>query len=389
MDVLTRNNRLFATYMMTLLYAFHYGIPMYAASTFLSQIFGNPFTSVIYMIAGFLTLAISIHITKYLKHFHTYSFTMGIVIAQIIITFALGLTDNNFLLGLFFIMHFILAALIFTCLNVFLENFSNNKETGQIRGVFFTLFNLGFLVSPFLGGALLAKSGYTALFTVSASLLIPFLFFMHHYLKKMKDHRFLSVNLFSAFKKAWNNTDTRGALLAVILLECFFTMTVIYLPIYIVSLGIPLTTYLTAVLPIALIPLVIMPYELGIIADNKLGEKELMLLGLLILTVSAFTISIVTSSNILVWILILTVSRIGAALVETMSYTYYFKKINAGDVDLTTLFSNVRNFSLAITALFGIILSPLVIMYPTIMFVMLGIILLWGITQVFHIHDTL
>lgn len=389
MDILTRNNSLFATYMMTLLYAFHYGIPMYAASTFLSKTFGSPFTSVIYMIAGFLTVAVSIHITKYLKHFHTYSFTMSIVVLQMIITFALGLTDDKFLLGLFFVLHFIFAALIFTCLNVFLENFSNSRETGQIRGVFFTLFNLGFLVSPFLGGALLAKSGFTALFTVSASLLIPFIFFMHHYLKNIKDPNFISVNLFSAFKKAWTNIDTRGALIAIILLECFFAMTVIYLPIYIISLDIPLTTYLTAVLPIALIPLVVMPYELGIIADTKLGEKELMILGLLLLTITAFAISIVTSSNILVWILILTTSRIGAALVETMSYTYYFKKIDGSDVDLTTLFSNARNFGLAITALFGIILSPLVAIYPTIMFVMLGIILLWGITQVLRIHDTL
>lgn len=389
MDILTRNSSLFAVYMMTLLYAFHYGIPMYAASTFLSQFFGNTFTSVIYMIAGFLTLAISIHITKYLKHFHTYHFTMGIVVSQIIITFAISLTENNFLLALFFVMHFILAALIFTCLNVFLENFSNNNETGQIRGIFFTLFNLGFLVSPFLGGAILARSGYVALFTVSASLLVPFLFFMHHYLKNIKDPRFISVNLFSSIKKAWQNKNTRGALIAVILLECFFAMTVIYLPIYITTLGISLTTYLTAILPIALIPLVIMPYELGIIADTKLGEKELMVLGLLILTVSSFAISMVTSSNILIWILILVTSRIGAALVETMSYTYYFKKIDAEDIGLTTVFSNVRNFGLSITALFGIIFSPLVVMYPTIMFVMLGVILLWGITQVLHIKDTL
>lgn len=389
MDILTRKNRLLVIYIMTLLYAFHYGIPMYAASTFLSKIFGAPFLGVIYMIAGFLTLAVSIHIAQYLKHFHTYSFTMGIVISQIIITLALGLTNNAFLLGLFFVMHFILASLIFTCLNVFLENFSNNGETGEVRGVFFTLFNLGFLVSPFISGAILAKSGFTSLFIVSSFLLIPFVFFLHHYFKKIKDHNFISVNLFQAFKKAWKNKDTRGALLAVILLECFFAMLVIYLPLRIISLGIPLTTYLTAVLPIALIPLVIMPYELGIIADTKLGEKELMILGLLILATSAFTISAITSSNILVWILILILSRIGAALVETMSYTYYFKKISAKDVDLTSLFSNMRNFSITITSFFGIIISPLVIIYPTIMFVMLGIIILWGITQVLHIHDTL
>ena len=84
-------------------------------------------------------------------------------------------------------------------------------------------------------------------------------------------------------------------------------------------------------------PLVFLPYELGYLADKKFGEKEMLIIGLLILAVTTFLFVVITSTELFLWILLLVASRIGASFVETMSFSYYFKKVGVEDPSLTAL----------------------------------------------------
>ena len=92
----------------------------------------------------------------------------------------------------------------------------------------------------------------------------------------MKEPAYHSVDMVEAFHRAWRNKDLKGALIASFMLECFYAVMVIYSPIYLASIGIPLVVYLSIILPFALLPFVILPYELGWLADVKIGEKELL-----------------------------------------------------------------------------------------------------------------
>lgn len=388
MHHLVRNKLLIATYVMTMLYALHYGIPLYATSSYLNTFFNSSIVGMLFLIGSVCTLLASLHFTKYLRRFHTYRFIMTIVISEIIATLIFALSTNTYLTAVAFIVHFFLQALIIIVLNLFVETFTSHTETGLVRGIFLTLLNLGILIAPFIGGAVLGLFGFKAVYIVASLLLIPFIFFLRRFMSHLPDPKYHSIDVPSAFRKAMENRNLRGALVSIFLLECFYAVMVIYLPLYITSLGIPLTTYLTAIVPIALIPLVILPYELGLVADKKLGEKELLIFGLLITAASLLAVSVVTTTVTIIWILILFISRVGAACVETMTYTYFYKKIDAEDASLTAVFTNMRSAATITVTGLGIVLSPLLIIHPQLMFVLLALALLFGITYVLPIHDT-
>ncbi len=340
------------------------------------------------MVGSFFTLVASLHFTKYLRRFHTYKFILFIVISEIIATITFALSTNPYLTAASFIVHFCLQALIMIILNLFMETFTKHAETGMVRGLFLSLLNLGILIAPFIGGAILGARGFTSVYIVAALLLIPFIFFLHRFMRHAPDPNYHSINVPEAFSRAMENKNLRGAFVAIFLLECFYAVMVIYFPIYITSLGVPLIVYLTAIIPIALIPLVILPYELGMVADKKIGEKELLIFGLLVTAASLLTISLVTTTVTIIWILILFVSRVGAALIETMTYTYFYKKIDAEDASLTATFTNMRSVATITVTGFGIVLAPLLAVRPELMFVLLALALLLGITYIIPIKDT-
>jgi MFS family permease len=388
MHAIIKNRLLVVSYLLTLLYALHYGIPLYASSSYLHQYYGSSTVSLLYMLGSIVALIGSMHISKYIRRFHTYGFTMGLVVAEIIITICFGVTKSIYLLGPFFIVHFLLQTLLYICLNVFIESFSKHAETGSIRGLFLTLLNMGVLISPIIAGGILSVSSFSTLYIVASCMLIPFLFLVRIYLYHIEEPAYESVDMLQALRLAWHNKNIRAALIAEFIVQCFYAVMIIYSPIYLATIGIGLTVYLTLILPFALIPLVVLPYELGYLADTKYGEKELMIGGLLILAATSLLCVIVTSSNPAVWILILLASRVGAACVETMAFAYYFKKVGPEDASLTALFSNTLSFATVAVGALGIAIGPFLIERPQLMFLILGCVILWGISYVLPMKDT-
>ncbi len=388
MHAIIRNKLLIVSYVLTFLYALHYGIPLYASSSYLHQYFNSSMVSMLYMLGSIAALLGSMSVAKYMRKFHTYGFTTGLVICEIIITIAFGITHNPYLLGLFFITHFLLQTLLYVCLNVFIESFSKHAETGSIRGLFLTLLNIGILISPIVGGTILSLTSFSTLYIVASCMLIPFIFLVRIFLYHIEEPAYASVSMLHAFRTAWHNKNIRAALIAEFMVQCFYAVMIIYSPIYLATLGISLTVYLTVILPFALIPLVVLPYELGFLADTEFGEKELLIGGLLILALTVFLCVMVRVASPVVWILILLTSRIGAACVETMAFAYYFKKVGPEDASLTALFSNTLSFATITVGALGIAIGPFLVERPQLIFIILGCAILWSISYVIPMRDT-
>ena len=69
--------------------------------------------------------------------------------------------------------------------------------------------------------------------------------------------------------------------------------------------------------------------------------------GLFVMMVATGSIFFIESVNVIVWVAVMVVSRVGAALVEAMYEVYFFKKIGSGDIDLIALVRNMRPGCLA------------------------------------------
>lgn len=388
MHSILRNKLLLVTYMMTFLFALHYAIPVYATSSYLHKYFNSSIVSATYMVGSILALIASIKIARSIKKFHTYQFTFGVALAEIVVIILFGHTQNIYLLPIFFIVHFVLQVLLNVCLNIFIQNFTIHAKVGSTRGLFLSVFNIGILLSPFIGGMILKFSSFATLYTVSACMLIPYLFFLHKYLNHMKEPAYHQIDIFEAAQKVLANKNLRAAFIGELVVQSFYAVMIIYSPIYLTAIGIPLTTYLTIILPLALLPLVLLPYELGYIADTKLGEKEILIIGLLILSVATFLFVIITTTDVRIWVFVLLVSRIGASFVETMSFSYYFKKVEVEDPSLTALFINTQSIATLIVGTVGVIVAPFLGERPQLMFIILGCVILWCISYILPMKDT-
>lgn len=387
MQAILRNKLLLVTYALTILYALHYAIPLYATSSFLHTYFNSGYVSGLYVISSIATLLASLTITKSIKRFHTYGFTFFLVIAEIFATITFAITDNLFIIGLFFIIHTVLQAFLYICLNIFIESFSKHTETGSIRGLFLALLNGGILVSPIIGGTILAHSSFQILYIIASLTLIPFLYFLHKYLIHIKEPAYKSVDIVNALKIVTRNKNLKSIFITDLVVESFYATMIIYSPLYLVTLGIPLTVYLSYILPIALIPLVILPYEIGLFADNRHSEKNILIVGMLIMAVTTFLCVLLTDNDPRTWAILLLVSRIGTSLAETMAYTYFFKKIGPEDASLTALFMNIRGIAIILVGSIGFIFAPLLVNRPQLMFIILGCVILWGISHALKMQE--
>lgn len=388
MHAILKNKLLIVTYILTMLFALHYAIPLYATSSFLHKYFSSAYVSGLFVVANIVTLLASLSISKSIRRFHTYGFTFFLVIAEIFATIIFAITDNLFVIGLFFIIHTLLQAFLYICLNIFIESFSKHAETGSIRGLFLAILSLGYIVSPIIGGTILAHSSFQVLYIVASLMLVPFLYFLHKYLIHIKEPAYTSVDIFGALRTVFRNKNLKSVFIVDMLVESFYGVMIIYSPMYLATLGIPLTTYMSYILPIALIPLVALPYELGFLADSKHGEKNILIVGLLIMTITTFLCVVVTSSNPLVWAILLFMSRVGTSLAETMAHTYFFKKVGAEDASLTALFMNLRGLAIVLVGTVGFIIAPLLVNRPQLMFIILGCVILWGISNALTMQDT-
>ena len=91
-----------------------------------------------------------------------------------------------------------------------------------------------------------------------------------------------------------------------------------------------------------LVPYILIDYPAGLIADRFLGDKELMFLGFLIAGGALASISIISSTSSLALILLILVcSRIGTALVESMTEGHFFRRVSERDVNSISVFRGI------------------------------------------------
>jgi len=92
-----------------------------------------------------------------------------------------------------------------------------------------------------------------------------------------------------------------------------------------------------------------------------------------------------TSSNIYVWAIILFITRIGASFIEVLRDSYFYKRIDAGDVDLIDFFRTSRPVAyICATGLASIIL----LFFPLkIIFLLLSIIIFSALYSAFELVD--
>lgn len=143
---------------------------------------------------------------------------------------------------------------------------------------------------------------------------------------------------------------------------------------------------LSIIIPVALLPFIFFEVILGKLADARLGEKEILTAGFVLMALSTMGLSWITTASVTVWALALFVTRIGASAVESMTESYFYKKVGPEDINVITFMRMVRASAYVI----GPLLGSFVLAYFEFRFLFfaLGAIMLLSIPYSLTIKDT-
>ena len=107
---------------------------------------------------------------------------------------------------------------------------------------------------------------------------------------------------------------------------------------------------------IMLLPFILLDFPLGKLSD-KIGEKKMLLVGFVIIILSVLVIPFIYASILWLWALVLFMTRVGAATIEVMSESYFFKVINKKSApDEISFFRNTLPVSYVIAPLLAVLI---------------------------------
>jgi MFS family permease len=289
-----------------------------------------------------------------------------------------------------FILQQILINTIFVSISIALGEVTRRSESGSVRGVYLTILSTGVLVAAFFSGIIFSVGSYAGVYLMSALLLVPVIYLTHRFFHSIEEPHYKNISFRESLASISKRKDIKRIMYIQFVLETFFAVMVVYMTPYLAeSSGIERSDVLSFIMPIALLPFVIFPYELGILADKKYGEKEILISGLVIALFFTMLIPFVVSSSLVVWALILLGTRIGASFIEEMSSTYFYKKVHPDEAGVITLFNvGTRSAALIIVPLIAFVLFSVVGLPPSYIFFVSGIFLITGIVAVRKLHDT-
>lgn len=364
----------------------HVGIPVYINSPFLSAFTTEQFVGIIFTIGSFLSILGILAATKSIEKYGNYR-TMLVLITLEIMALAGMIAFNSFVLIIpAFFIHFIFTFVFGINIDVLLEHHSKDEKTGSIRGTFLTLNNFGWVMVPIFAGFIVKNGSFWKAYLVSIIFLVPVLFLLASSFKNFKDPKYKRLKFWATLKRVRENKNIKNIFLVGVILRIFFSIMVIYTPIYFLNhigfnfseMGIILTIAMTAYL--------IFEYPLGKIADTKFGEKEILIVGFIILSATTMLISFITGTSLILWAVVMFATRIGAAMIESMSETYFFKKTDSSDADILSFFRTAGPIAYLIAPTLGSIF--LIFFDLKYIFLATGIIMLVGIKFAFSIKDT-
>lgn len=234
--------------------------------------------------------------------------------------------------------------------------------TGEVRALFRTAWSVAGLAAPLLLGALLADSdSYGRVFIAAAAVLVPIivLFALRRLPRGPAPH---PTHMRNTLACILHNRDLAAVTFANLLLYLFYIWMPLYTPVYLHTiLGISWGT-LGWMFSLMLIPYVLIEYPAGWIADRYLGDKELMLAGFLIAGGATAALALLTPATPLVVILIILVaSRVGAALIEAMVEAHFFRRVSKRDINSVSVFRGVWPLSYII----GPVIGSLILVFST------------------------
>jgi len=358
---------------------------IYILSAYFAQVLGSDNVGIFYLIAYsgvLLSLFYLQPLIRAIGKARTLYFGLGIAILASVLLTHLPVAWISVGIMLVFI---IVTNLIWVTLDILLESFSKDRISGRIRGFYLTVMNAGLLGAPFLSTITLEHFQYEGVFFILilgyiAVFLISLIGFRNDnaviqeklQLRQTIAKILLKKNLFRIYHISFA-------------MEFFYAMMVVYTPLYLLSLNFSWNE-IGIIFTCMLLPFIFLQYPLGVLADKSMGEKELLIMSIVIVIVSTTALGFLNTTNIWIWGAALFLTRVGIAGIEVLRDSYFYKQIDSNDMDMIALFRTTRPLANILGAVFSVAL--LLFFSLKSIFFLVALVLFFSLFTALALEDT-
>lgn len=378
------HNKIFFVDIISLLMGFSGGLLTYTTSTYFKNIVGNINIGWTFLIANIIILITLFTIHKFARIIGKETLFHLLIICKISLFIAIILLFGSLSSIVLLMIYIVFEALSWAILKMILESHATDSQSGRIYGFNLTVTNIGIAIAPIIASQLLTSSGFNGIFYLSLALNIIIFCIAYFTLRQSPSLTQKNINYNSLVKQLRTRPDIVHIFSISCALEFFFAVMVIYTPIYLIESGFTWNE-IGIIFTIMLIPFILVHYPIGLLADKKLGEKELLLFSFLLITISSIFLYFYDDAGVIAIMIILFVSRIGASIIGILRLSYFYKRIDTTNTDLIAFFHMARPIAFIITpAITGVLL---IYFHLHIVFIITAIIALAALYPVYKIND--
>jgi MFS family permease len=375
-------------YTLSFLFTLHIALSAYINSTFLTQIISEKYVGLLYTAASVLTLILLTKSANLLGTFGNKKFVLYLLLVNMLGLLGLILSSDPYVIGLSFIALLSTNTLVLLCLDIFIEHFGSIESIGKTRGLYLTITNLAWMLSPLITAMLIAREGgYKAIYVVAFFTTLVTAIGLLMSVKKFKDKVYQKTPFLETYTFLKKNPHMLAITIINFILQFFFVWMVIYTPIYLIGHIGFVWDQIGVIFTIMLAPFVIFGLPIGILIDRyHVKKRALIYIGFIITIVSTALIAFLTTHSIAIWALVLFLTRMGAAIIETTSEIYFFTHVTEEETYLLGIFRDMVPISYIVAPL----LATMVFAYLPFkyLYIVLSIILLSGFYYINHLKHT-
>lgn len=343
------NRKIMVINFVTMLMGFSQAMLTYVMSTYLEKASGTESVGPFYFGAYAVLLVLLLNMHKLAKAWGKTNVFLVAIVANIVSLSFLSAMPMSLAGAGMMVAYMISSGLEWVAMDAILEDYSVDKESGRIRGKHLTILNAGFLLGPFLSAKILERFDFEGIFVFL--LIFNAAMFVYALVKlRGSNGRFESeVKVGEIISKVAKRPDIRRIYYVSFILELFYALMVIYTPLYLLDLGLDWGR-IGIILTVMLVPFVLVQYPAGIMADRKWGERGMLVFSIAVMGMFTCFCYLMRTPDVLAWAAILFGTRVGAALVEVLRDSYFYKRIDGRDVDLINFFRTAMPMAYVVAA---------------------------------------
>ncbi len=372
-------------YLLGFLFSIPLALTSYINSSVLELYIQPNLVGLVYVFSSILAILGMSQMPNLLNKYGLRKSSIYFSIVSTIALLLLAFSKNNTLVIFAFIIYNLTNYFIVACLDIFIEDFSKNKKVGTFRGLYLSIINSSWVIAQLISGSIIAKNSFLGIYLFSSLFMILVSIIFLNTFHNFKDPKYNKVKILKTIKSFLADKRLLKIYLVNFILNFFFSWMIIYTTLYLHDTMKFSWQSIGSIYAFMLLPFVLLSYPLGRLSD-KIGEKKILIIGFIIGALATVLIPFINAPIAYLFAILLFFTRVGAATIEVMSESYFFKIVKEEDADEIAFFRNTRPLSFLIAPL----LATLVLFFvPSIeyLFYVLGVILLIGLLISLRIED--